>query len=350
MDRFVLESSLHESQGLTLRRMVIIQVLLVLLATGIYDTVVYRHPSQPPFTFSNPLLTQTSDGEILLQIRVTNTGVRPIQLNGMFQNQFVPPLEFQPSLIQPGSSSIGSARSSWKVATFDGLSTYVRTPNAVAMNSRNLTVELFFKYASLTPDRQMIIDKGQAGQNSFYFYSFRSVNNINDFVIFANDTRYDQQLGDVFVPGNWYDVVFTIDGREVTAYVNGNFAESWPHAVSFLGNSQDLFIGSCSCGGYQFNGSMATVRLYDRPLSFQEIRYNYINPQPIYTGLSLWYQFNQTSGEVAKDLSGRGNDGAVNGSLSFQPPLEIGRYYSVVIAANIPDDQGFSLEIGVKST
>ncbi len=112
----------------------------------------------------------------------------------------------------------------------------------------------------------------------------------------------------------------------------------------------DLFIGSCSCGGYYFNGSIATIRLYDRALSPSEVRLNYEDLNPVTAGLSMLYQLNKTSGDIEQDLSGQGNNGVINGSLSYHPPLTWGEYYNVIITATINQGQEFSLDVAVRLT
>jgi hypothetical protein len=168
----------------------------------------------------------------------------------------------------------------------------------------------------------MIIGKG-AGINdsSFYFYSYRSANNINDFVILGNGTRSDYSLGDNLVPNEWYDVLFSANGTSFTVYIDGRPAGSWITTSAFSGNSNDLNIGDCSCGGYFFNGSLAFVRIYNQPLGASVASYNFANPQEPFThGLVMWLQANSTSSKSLFDLSKSGNNGFMEGSLSVGPP------------------------------
>ena len=319
----------------------------VLLTIGLYNTLAGFTASNPPFTVDAATLTQNGTGGIHLSIQVTNRGNQAINLSGAFENAFLPPVDFEPADVNSQATSTGTSSSVWQVAKFDGSSTFVRTNDSVTLNPRNLSVEVIFSYSAYSPDQQMIIGKGQSGGNSFYFYSFRSAGNVNDFVVYENNTRYDQQLGDIFVPGNWYDVVFTLDGGNVTAYVNGSIRGSWSHNISFLGNQADLFVGSCSCGGYYFNGTIASTRLYDRVLTPLEVNNNYLQTTPSTNGLSLWYNFNQTSSPTAQDLSGNQNNGVISGYISFVPPLAKGQYYMVTVTSLSDNGQKYSIDLAV---
>jgi hypothetical protein len=250
---------------------------------------------------------------------------------------------FTPNTIRPGETALGVADTSLYVAKFDGLSGYVSVPNSPVLNPSELTVETRFRYNGYVPDQQMIFGKGVAGGDSFYFYTFRSVNNINDFVLFNNGIRYDQPLGNVFTRGTWYTLDFVVDGKSVTAYLNGDLSGSWPNAVQFKGNANDLLLGKCSCGGYYFNGSMAFLRIYGRALSASEIQRNYLVTTPTSDSLALWLSFNQTSGSTIVDLSGNGGNGAIGGGVSFAPAIGPCDSYSILVNATTGDGTQFSL-------
>src|SRR5205807_4913731 len=102
------------------------------------------------------------------------------------------PLSFTPAQIGPGETAVGVATISTKVADFSGFSGYLDVPNAPSLNPSTFTVELGFRYHGYDPDQQMIFDKGAAGPDGVYFYNFRSVNNVNDFVVYENNSRSDQ--------------------------------------------------------------------------------------------------------------------------------------------------------------
>src|SRR5260370_32387108 len=113
------------------------------------------------------------------------------------------------------------------------------------------------------------------------------------------------------------------------AYVNGEPVSSWAN-VTFKGNGQDLFLGSCSCGGYFFNGTIAFFRVYNHALSTLEIQNNYLTPSPVSNGLVLWLSFDQTPGSSVVDLSGYGNNGTLS-SVSFAPSLGPCSWYTVLV-------------------
>lgn len=218
------------------------------------------------------------------------------------------------------------------VEQFGGLGGSVATPNSASLNPRNFTLEFEFEYAAFLPDPQQIIGKGGTAGNSFYFYSYRSTNNINDFVIYEDGTRFDQQLGNIFSPGTWYNLALTVNGSFVAAYVDGSLASSWTHSVEFLGNDDPLVLGACGCGGYSFNGSLADVVMYNRALSPSEVAVNYATPgNPLKTGLVLWYDFAPSATGTVADLSGWNNSGVASGDVASVSPIQVGTVYTVAI-------------------
>jgi len=257
------------------------------------------------------------DGTITSSVTVQNVADREIVIAGHLSSFFLPPYTFTPSIVGPGATSIGSSTASWNISQFDGVSGRVEIPDSPSLNPSTLTLEVAFKYSNPNKDQQMILSKGSAGEDSFYFYSFRSVNNLNDFVVYENNTRFDHSLGDIFVAGRWYDVLFALNGSGVSAFVNGDLVQTWTHSIVFRGNSQNLFLGQCACGGYNFKGDIAFVRMYNRALSVAEVQGN-LNPNQVSrSGLVMWLSSNQTEGSRFRDLSGLGNDGTMTGGVSF---------------------------------
>ena len=229
----------------------------------------------------------------------------------------------------------------WKVVDF-GTSGYLNLSNSISLNPPTMTIELGFKFDGYTPDRQLLFGKGASSGDSFYFYTYRSVNNINDFVVYNNGTRNDQQLNDIFSPGVWYTLDLTLDGEQIRIYENGMPINSWTRSITFRGNMNDLQIGACSCGGYFFNGSLSFFRLYSRALSAAEILQNYGAANPISKDLSLWLQFDRTIGSEAIDISGNGNNAQIEDTANLDPPNGCD-WYPVVLLAKLSDQSPYSL-------
>ena len=81
------------------------------------------------------------------------------------------------------------------------------------------------------------------------------------------------------VLGEWYLLTATFDTDGVKLYVNGQYGEmnSLPH----IGTLQDFDIGRhINTDAYRINGAVSDVRIYNRPLSSQEIKILYETTNP----------------------------------------------------------------------
>jgi hypothetical protein len=74
--------------------------------------------------------------------------------------------------------------------------------------------------------------------------------------------------------GQWYNLVYTYDGTYAKMYVNGVLQTTQQISVSFTPNVVDLYIGETPnpTFPYYFNGVIDEVRIYNRPLSANEIK------------------------------------------------------------------------------
>lgn len=76
----------------------------------------------------------------------------------------------------------------------------------------------------------------------------------------------------------WYHIAVVINGSTARFYVNGEFLEEDP-MVSVIApisvSSQKLILGRYLSNVYQWNGSMAGTRIYNRPFSDAEVARNY---------------------------------------------------------------------------
>ena len=281
-------------------------------------------------------LSQGPSANYSLTVQVSNHGDQPVALYSLLDNlsSLTTPANFRPSPLPPGGTA-SSTQIATRVGVFTGSGGDVSVSNSASLNPRVFTLEFGFQYRSLTPDKQMLFSKGVGLNNSFYFYSYRSVNNINDFVIYANGTRYDQQLGNIFTVGQWYAMDIVDSGQSVSAYVDGTLVQSWNNAVDFLGNPSPFVIGQCNCGGYYFNGSLSYLRLYGTPLSSGEVLANFLNAtSPLPTGLELNLDFANTRGSIIPDTSGNGNTGVLQGGVTIGPSVSCGFMYSVVVLSS----------------
>ncbi len=289
-------------------------------------------------------MTRESINSSSVSLIATNYGTRSLSLSATIDNQssLLANGTFPSSAVEKGHYATLTSSIS-NVAGFNGINGSIRVHDSPSFNSSTLSIEIVFEYESYNPDNQMIVGKGASGGDSFYLFSFRSLGVFNDFVMYNNNTRYDQQLGDIFALNNWYDLVVTVDGANVRAYVNGVAFMSWQTSVRFRGNLDDFLIGSCICGGYNFNGTIALVRFYDRAISPGEVAWNFKNSSnPTESGLKMWLGLGKEFNGNFMDLSGQNNDGLSNGEIIVLTPIQAGRLYFITVTGTTLDGREYS--------
>ena len=105
---------------------------------------------------------------------------------------------------------------------------------------------------------------------------------------------YDAEIGELrlYVDGSLFDVKSVPTGLHLVN--NGPIRTPWEN-----GRAMDI--------AYQ--------RMYNKPLTVQEVRYNKQNPMsPVMDELVLWLKMEEGSGTTVHDYSGYGNDGTIYGA------------------------------------
>lgn len=121
---------------------------------------------------------------------------------------------------------------------------------------------------------------------------------------------------------NHYALVINRTTNIMTTYLN--LVESLiPQNIAGIGNvssTRDLILGNYDNLGIGLRGLMDEVLFYQgRALTPYEIGHNILNyNKPLHENLVGWWRFEEGSGLVAEDLSGNGNNGALN---AVDPPI-----------------------------
>jgi len=108
----------------------------------------------------------------------------------------------------------------------------------------------------------------------------------------------------------WTHVVFSFNGTHIISYSNGVLV-----GVTKTGNwtpflsEEPLRIGKAYDNSF-YNGFFASLRFYNRTLSFSEISHNILG-EITREGLLLEYDFIDRNSTIMPDLSGEGNDGTI---------------------------------------
>jgi Concanavalin A-like lectin/glucanases superfamily/Secretion system C-terminal sorting domain len=95
----------------------------------------------------------------------------------------------------------------------------------------------------------------------------------------ADQSAYENPSTQPVALNNWYYVVCTYDGTTLKLFVNGKLRASNTTSGSFgVLNTQNLFIGkSNDASGYFVNGIIDDVKIYNTPLTEQNIFDTYVN-------------------------------------------------------------------------
>ena len=214
------------------------------------------------------------------------------------------------------SNSSGSLTSDSSGALeFDGVNDYVNCGNDASLDIADaITIEAWVKPTLLSGKDRIIVGKGITnGYTIWYQYAW-------DFLLVdiaeSDSTRHFVHInGSNNLPLNQYThLVGIYDGQYIILYVNGvERAKKDVGSYTINTIAQDLLIGKHST--YPFNGSIDSVRIYNRALSAEEVRYHYNRGGPV-----LQYRFDEGSGQYARDSIGNadaqlGSDTSSSGDI-----------------------------------
>jgi len=193
------------------------------------------------------------------------------------------------------SYGVGKNGNPNNAAVFDGSKTYVSVPYQANMNVTNYTICAIVKpmgYYAGDCQTNVILSRGTPNASSSYglHFSDHAFDNScstadtskNVFASTAGTTvgaASQWQYTPTIVSNNWYTVIATFRNDTMKIYVNGQLKSRFVKAVGALGTSTEgILLGATyngTTGAYPnwFNGYMDDLRLYNRVLSDDEIRY-----------------------------------------------------------------------------
>jgi hypothetical protein len=216
---------------------------------------------------------------------------------------------------------------------FDGVDDKVTIPHSSSLNISNaLTVSAWIKYDSIGAQSNVIVDK-------------RPRNNLKGWSLSTNDVTggrgfYLQLLApscggspgatdqNVILTNRWYYVVVTYDGSNIKTYVNGILGAATACSGTISVDSSDVWIANNEANPTQFtDGIIDEVRIYNRALSAEEVRYHYNRGGPV----GHW-KFDEGEGNTAYDSTDNNNDGtltlAPSGNTATSSAWVAGKYGS----------------------
>lgn len=190
--------------------------------------------------------------------------------------------------------------------TFDGADDYVNIGQSSTLNVSNITVESWVNYDSGWPVGATIAGRDDSTNRVWSFYQFDS--STLRFFVFIGDVAKIKDTSLSPVPGQWYHLVGTYDGSNVRIYINGKDVGSPTAATGNIDtDAADIRIGDdLATSHVNWKGLIDEVRIYNRALSAEEIRYHYNRGGPV-----AHWKFDEGSGSTAYDATENNNDGTL---------------------------------------
>ncbi len=196
--------------------------------------------------------------------------------------------------------------------TLDGASTYVQVPDDVLSGLDACTFATWVRPAQIS-EWARVFDFGSTTQ-SYLFLTLAADTGRPRFAITTSGAGGEQQVdaSSAVSPGEWTHVAVTLDGHTATLYVNGEVAGT--HATtltpSALAAAKGNWLGKSRYGDPYFAGTVDDFRIYGSALDAGQI-HNLATASAPADGAVVWYDFDDGSGNQARDASGHGHDATV---------------------------------------
>ncbi len=209
---------------------------------------------------------------------------------------------------------------------FDGYNDYVSVfDDAAFCNLNLLTLSCWINVEDVNHtdgQGEMIVGKGrQTPSNMYALWVADDV--IPDKVCFSFTMLYDDTTGftvstDYICKKNvWYNVVGTYDGQKMRIYIDGKVVNQTENRRGVPNSSHPVYMARhdfSTSSSYRINGMMDEIKIFNRAVSASEIYSSYAAIMGELTTVMAHWDFDDGSGTVLYDRTGRGNDGLISGA------------------------------------
>lgn len=153
--------------------------------------------------------------------------------------------------------------------SFDGTDDYVQIPDYSLFSVSEVTISVWVKRDG-SKSQEYIFD----GRGHEYWIKEDDGTEKPRFGLRIGGSSYAVIAGTL--PDNeWTHIVGVYNGQQVKLYIEGDEANSESVSGSIDKSSGNPQIGRYQGGGYNFQGDISEVRIYDRPLTKSEVQYLY---------------------------------------------------------------------------
>ena len=200
---------------------------------------------------------------------------------------------------------------------FDGENDYILVGKPAALDIRGPVTLSAWVFLDALPDAEVcVLGKG------WYSYTLNAYKSGTAwFYIGSNGNSVSADL----LPGAWRHVAGVFDEKRLAIYVDGKMAAEKPSKFAKPARGEDFFIGTRGGAGY-LKGMIADARVYARALAGTEVEAQFKagrtkKPAAIPSAkrtaepvLVAHYPLNEGKGAIARDASGNGNHGRIQGA------------------------------------
>jgi hypothetical protein len=199
---------------------------------------------------------------------------------------------------------------------FDGVDDYVSVDNDASLKPTSaIAISAWIKCDNPSSGTfRYIIDQDSPNYSGKGYSLYFSTNNSLYFTTRSTAANVSSILGTV--DGNWHFLVATWDGTNQKVYLNGVLKDTDPRTsnIEYRTDNYPFTVGTKSqSSDFYFNGSIDEVRIYNRAVSAEEVRYHYNKGGPV----AEW-KFDEGSGQTAFDESFNNNDGTLGGTSAVE--------------------------------
>jgi hypothetical protein len=209
-----------------------------------------------------------------------------------------------------GIVPLSGGKSGGGALQFDGNDDYVDCGSDVTLRPQDLTIEMWVKGPSIADYDGLVGNAEIDGQNG---YRTAKTNTHYFQGLIGDASSYEFISGTTVIDDNvWHHLVFTVDAFYLRIYVDGvedqtavarTKTMTWAHPT-IIGNYGDL------SGNEYFHGFIDEVKIYNRALSAEEVRYHYNRGDPV-----AYWKLDEGAGSIAYNSTNEGGSISIDGTL-----------------------------------
>ena len=205
--------------------------------------------------------------------------------------------------------------------SFNGNNSYVDVAeNSSLILASGGSAEAWIRIGSFSPgyDNTILMKGDGASWPNLHYALLESSG--GDKIIFAVSNGTDSLNTDgpktpTLLANKWYHIIVTWDASQKCIYLNGILSQCVSSTIMPKDTMSGCYVNigrshnTIHSGTYYFDGEIDDVRIYNRALSEEEVRYHYNQGGPV-----GYWDMDEGSGLTINDKSGNGNDGTISGA------------------------------------